>query len=72
MRFLTDEQREKLIEEYIYLDVDSWDIDTLYEFALDKCEERLKEMSDDDIIDEVAEYFPELAQEYEELRRDTK
>jgi hypothetical protein len=50
--------REKLIEQYAQIDVDGWDMDTLYEFAIDKVEERLKTLSDEELIDEINEYFP--------------
>lgn len=52
--------REKLIETYAQREVDSWDMNTLYEFAFDKLYDQIEKLSDDELIDEIKMYFPDI------------
>jgi hypothetical protein len=55
--------RDSLIEEYAQQVVDGMDLDTLISFAFDTICERMDEMNDNEIVNEVNEYYPELLEQ---------
>jgi len=55
--------REQLIADYAQLIVEGMDMDTLVSFAYDTLIGNLESYDDDDLINEVKEYNPELLEE---------
>jgi len=55
--------RESLIQDYAQLIVEGMDMDTLVSFAYDTLISNLESYSDNDLINEVKEYNPELLEE---------
>jgi hypothetical protein len=55
--------RDSLIEEYAQQVVDGMDMDTLISFAFDTICERMDEMNDNEVVNEVNEYYPELLEQ---------
>jgi hypothetical protein len=60
---LTPEQRQNLLEAYVTNVVDSLDWDDLVTFAYETILERLEETSDESLIEDVKEWFPNLLEE---------
>jgi hypothetical protein len=60
---LTPEQRQNLLEAYVTNVVDSLDWDDLVAFAYETILERLEEISDESLIEDVKEWFPNLLEE---------
>ena len=56
--------REQLIADYAQLIVEGMDMDTLVSFAYDTLIGNLESYDDDDLINEVKEYNPELLEEW--------
>ena len=56
--------RDSLLQDYAEQVVDTMDMDTLVMFAMDTIMERMSQFSDNDIVEEVNEYYPELLEEY--------
>lgn len=52
--------RDDLISEYAALVVDGMDMETLCMYAIEKIRDDLKTYSDEDLIEEVREYYPHL------------
>jgi len=55
--------RDSLIQDYASLIIDSMDMDTLVSFAYDSLVTNLESYTDEDLINEVKEYNPELLEE---------
>ena len=56
--------RDSLLQDYAEQIVDTMDIDTLVMFAMDTIMEKMSQFSDNEIVEEVNEYYPELLEEY--------
>jgi hypothetical protein len=56
--------RDSFIADYAELVVDSMDMDTLVRFAFDMLVENMERMSDNELVEEANEYYPELLTEY--------
>jgi hypothetical protein len=56
--------RDSLIQDYAEMAVDGMDMETLINFAIDTIMERMEQFTDNEIVDEVNEFYPELLQEY--------
>ena len=56
--------RDSFISDYAELVVDSMDMDTLVRFAFDMLVENMERMSDNELVEEANEYYPELLTEY--------
>lgn len=52
--------REQLIENYAHQVVEEMDLDTLIEFAYSTIVERLNDVNDISLVEEVRQYYPEL------------
>lgn len=52
--------RTKLQEHYMYRILDGMDIGELYQLASERLEEQLDEMDDEQLIDEVKHFYPDL------------
>lgn len=52
--------REDLINEYAALVVDGMDIETVYMYAIEKMRDDLRTYSDEDLEEEVRDYYPWL------------
>ena len=57
---MTDEQRDKLQDNYIHQCVDDMDLKTLIAFAYDTIDKDLENYSSDELTDLVKEIYPEL------------
>lgn len=57
--------REQLIENYAYQITDSMDSKTMFQFVYDTVLDNLKNYSDDELITEVEETYPELLEDYD-------
>jgi hypothetical protein len=58
--------RNTLIEEYASRIVEGMDMDDMYNFIYDTLVERLDDYTDNDLVNEVAEYYPDLVEEADE------
>lgn len=56
--------RDSFIADYAELVVDSMDMDTLVRFAFDMLVENMERMSDNELVKEANDYYPELLEEY--------
>jgi flagellar motor component MotA len=56
--------RDSFIADYAELVVDGMDMDTLVRFAFDMLVENMERMSDNELVEEANEYYPELLIEY--------
>lgn len=56
--------RDSFIADYAEQIVDSMDMDTLVRFAFDMLVENMERMSDNELVEEANEYYPELLTEY--------
>ncbi len=52
--------RDKLQEEYISRIVDSMDVKDLVQFAFDTLDEQMNEYTDEQLTEQVKEYYPDL------------
>ena len=52
-KFFDDERREELIDEHAQESIDNMDMGDLCEYAKDRMEDRLREMSDADLLAEI-------------------
>jgi len=55
--------REELIEKYALQILDSMDMKTMEQFVMDTLTDNLNSYSDEELITEVEEYYPELIEE---------
>ncbi len=53
-------KREQLQDEYIACIVDGMDIKDLVQYAYDKLSEELDELTDEQLTEQVKEYYPDL------------
>lgn len=60
---LTPEQRQNLLEAFVTNVVDSMDWDTMANFVYDTIYERMEETSDESLIEDVKEWYPNLLEE---------
>jgi hypothetical protein len=56
--------RDSFIADYAELVVDSMDMDTLVRFAFDMLVENMERMTDNELVKEANDYYPELLTEY--------
>ena len=56
--------RDSLLQDYAEQIVDTMDMDTLVMFAMDTIMEKMSQFSDNEIVEEVNEYYPELLEQY--------
>ena len=59
--------RTELQESYIQQVVESMDYKTMERFVYDALQDNLQGYSDEDLIAEVEEYYPELLEEFESV-----
>jgi hypothetical protein len=52
--------RDKVQEEYISRIVDGMDIKELVQYALDTLDEQMNELTDEQLLSDVKEYYPDL------------
>ena len=57
---MNNEQLDKLKENYANLIVDGMDIHSLYQFVYDTLNDKMDKYTDDELIEEVDAYYPEL------------
>ena len=55
--------RDQLQEAYIESIVDGMDIHSLYQFVYDTLNDKMDKYNDDELIEEVDAYYPELLKE---------
>jgi hypothetical protein len=60
---LTPEQRTELLSAYVTYVVDSMDWKDMATFVYDTIYERMEETTDDSLIEEVNEWYPNLIEE---------
>jgi hypothetical protein len=59
--------RDQLVEDYAHLIVEGMDMDTLVSFAYDTMVKNLTDYTDEELLTEVTDYYPELLGESETL-----
>jgi hypothetical protein len=59
--------RKQLVEDYAHLIVEGMDMDTLVSFAYDTMLENLTDYTDEELLTEVTDYYPELLENVETL-----
>ena len=55
--------REDLISNYVERIVDSFDMDALVSYAIDKLRDDLRTYSDEELRTEIMDYYPDLLEE---------
>jgi len=55
--------RDQLVEDYAHLIVEGMDIDTLVSFAYDTMVKNLTDYTDEELLTEVTDYYPELLED---------
>ena len=55
--------REQLQDRYIRADIDAMDLDDMYTILYDLLDDKLSNVSDEELIEDVKEYHPDLLEE---------
>ena len=55
--------REQLQDRYIRADIDAMDLDDMYTILYDLLDEKLSTVSDEELMEDVKEYHPDLLEE---------
>ena len=55
--------REQLQDLYIRADIDAMDLDDMYTILYDLLDDKLSNVSDEELIEDVKEYHPDLLEE---------
>lgn len=58
--FLSDMNRQELLETYIEEIIDGMDHKTMYQYVYDMMEQNLETYSDEELVTEVKDYYPHL------------
>ena len=66
---MTDKEREQLQDDFVYHIVDGMDHKTVFAMALEYLSKSLDSYSDEELITEVKEYYPELLENEQESER---
>ena len=59
----TTMNREQLQDLYIRADIDAMDLDDMYTILYDLLDDKLSNVSDEELIEDVKEYHPDLLEE---------
>ena len=59
----TTMNREQLQDRYIRADIDAMDLDDMYTILYDLLDEKLSTVSDEELMEDVKEYHPDLLEE---------
>ena len=59
----TTMNREQLQDRYIRADIDAMDLDDMYTILYDLLDDKLSNVSDEELIEDVKEYHPDLLEE---------
>ena len=59
----TNMNREQLQDLYIRADIDAMDLDDMYTILYDLLDDKLSNVSDEELIEDVKEYHPDLLEE---------
>ena len=59
----TTMNREQLQDRYIRADIDAMDLDDMYTILYDLLDEKLSNVSDEELMEDVKEYHPDLLEE---------
>jgi len=55
--------REQLQDRYIRADIDAMDLDDMYTILYDLLDEKLSTVSDEELMEDVKEYHPDLLEQ---------
>ena len=55
--------REQLQDRYIRADIDAMDLDDMYTILYDLLDDKLSTVSDEELMEDVKEYHPDLLEE---------
>ena len=55
--------REQLQDRYIRADIDAMDLDDMYTILYDLLDDKLSNVSDEELMEDVKEYHPDLLEE---------
>ena len=59
----TTMNREQLQDRYIRADIEAMDLDDMYTILYDLLDEKLSTVSDEELMEDVKEYHPDLLEE---------
>ena len=59
----TTMNREQLQDRYIRADIDAMDLDDMYTILYDLLDDKLSNVSDEELMEDVKEYHPDLLEE---------
>ena len=59
----TTMNREQLQDRYIRADIEAMDLDDMYTILYDLLDDKLSNVSDEELIEDVKEYHPDLLEE---------
>ena len=66
---MTDKEREQLQDDFVYHIVDGMDHKTVFAMALEYISKSLDYYTDEELITEIKEYYPELLEDEQESER---
>lgn len=55
--------REQLQNDYIEMIIDGMDFDSMYQYVYDNLADHLKTYSDEELVEEVKDYYPEMLED---------
>ena len=61
--FLTDMNRQELMETYIEEIIDGMDHKTMYQYVYDSLYDHLNKYDEEELMEEVKEYYPHILEE---------
>jgi len=59
----TTMNREQLQDRYIRADIDAMDLDDMYTILYDLLDDKLSNVSDEELMEDIKEYHPDLLEE---------
>lgn len=65
---MTPDERDKLQDEYVYQIIEGMDISSLISFVTDSLSCTFDDYSDNELLTEIKEYYPEILNEQESER----
>ena len=60
---VTDENRDVIMDSYVSRILDDMDYDTLYTFAYDMLKDGKSGLSNDQLTNQIADYYPDILEE---------
>jgi hypothetical protein len=63
MIIITDKNRDVIMDSYVSRVLDDMDYDTLYGFAYDMLKDNKRELTNEQLTDQISDYYPDILEE---------